>query len=840
MLSAFAEEALTGAGQLVVVGGESGAGKSAFVEQFTATRSDARLLWTMCDPLDTPRPLGPVHDIGGALSANTRRLLTESEHPYDIFDAVLADLTAEPTIMVIDDLHWADQGTIDLLRFVLRRIHRRSLLVIGMARDDEVGLAHPLRSLLADVARSGNARLVALAPLSIDGVRELAAERPIDAVWLHRVTGGNAFFVSEMLDHDEGELPTTVRDAVLGRTVLNLLSCAPEALPDYLLDGLGVTSEPLRRLHDAHLIRNTVRGVAFRHDLCRLAVASVLPPGAEPRLHQRMLTAYEAAGRTDPAIMTHHALGAGDLRRIRDAAVEAGKTSARSGAHRQSAEFFRIAIESGGDLSPIAEAELLELIAGEYYLTDQLGEAIDACRRALSVRKQNGVLAAVSADHHALSVYDWYNAERAGADDHAAQAVLAIDGSPETLASEELSALGHAFAMQAYLAMQSNQIEHALTLLDRAVEIAATAHDPALNVRVDIIRGVCSVIAGEAGGRTAVIDIMRSAPRHLDEIYSSGYSNLTYLDVEQRRLADAAELFTVSLPLTWERDLPICRVWQLGARSRLSLLSGDWDDALADASSVLDGPTAPLARTWPHLIRGLIELRRNGGGSEGLTFGWDLARRYGEPIRLMPAAAALVEQTWLHGTDDDLAEYVDLLAATRGTGLEWARGELAVWLRRAGEDVEADAVAEPYRLYLDGAIADAAAAFERLGTVFDAALALTETGHDDGVRRGLDMLDRMGAAATADKVRLDLRAAGRKGVPARRRAATLRNPAGLTRRQVEVLQRLESGLTNAELAAQLYLSAKTVDHHVSAILAKLDVDNRREAVRRGRDLGIIA
>lgn len=849
-VASCADAAHAGEGQFVVVSGESGAGKTAFVEQVVADGTGlARVLSATCDPLDTPRPLGPVYDIADALSEATRGLLADAEHPYDIFDAVLADLCAEPTTLVIDDLHWADQGTIDLLRFVLRRIHRRPLLVVGMARDEEVGPTHPLRTLLADIARSGSAHLVALQPLSVDGVRELVADRMVDAAWLHQITGGNAFFVTEMLDHAGGDLPRTVRDAVLGRTggldesewdVLNLLSCSPEALPDYLLAGLGVTMPTLRRLHDAHLIRRTTRGVGFRHDLCRLAVASVLPPGAEPSLHLRMMSAYEQAGRTDPAVMTHHALGAGDQQRIRLAAVEAAKTSARSGAHRQAAEFYRIAMESGGELTPEAEAELLELVAAEYYLTDQLDAAIDACQRALRVRKLTGATAELSADHHSLAVYDWYNADRRGADEHAAQAVTVVDRDNESLSRPVLASLGHAFAMQAYLAMQSNDLQRAESNLVHAKEIAASSRDSALSVRIEIIEGICSVIAGEETGRDTVLEIMRSAPRHLDEIYSSGYSNLTYLDVEQRRLGDAADLLNISIPMTWERDLPICRVWQLGARGRLSMLSGDWDDALADAGSVLDVQTAPLARTWPHLIRGLILLRRNGNGADELDQAWKLARSYGEPVRVMPAAAALVERAWLTGQVVDVTEYKRLLEGARGPGLDWARGELAMWLRRLDPTVNADEVAQSYRLYLDGDTAAAAAEFERLGTVYEAALALTESGDDRRARRGLDMLDRMGATAVADKVRLDLRATGMKGVPARRRATTLSNPAGLTRRQVEVLQRMDDGLTNSELAAQLYLSAKTVDHHVSAILAKLDVANRRDAVRRGRELGIIA
>jgi DNA-binding CsgD family transcriptional regulator/tetratricopeptide (TPR) repeat protein len=521
--------------------------------------------------------------------------------------------------------------------------------------------------------------------------------------------------------------------------------------------------------------------------------------------------------------------------------MTAGATAARSGAHQQAAEFYRIAMESGGDLSGEAEAELLELLATEYYLTDQLDEAIDACERALSARKLMNAAAELSTDHHSLAVYEWYNADRNGADIHAAQAVTVASDTVESAASSTLVSLGHAFAMQAYLAMQSTDLRHATSLLERAKEIASIAGDHALTVRVEIIEGICAVIGGDEGGRDAVLAIMRSAPRHLDEIYSSGYSNLTYLDVEQRRLGDAERLLNVSLPMTVERDLPICRVWQLGARGRLSLLTGDWDDALSDAATVLDGRSAPLARTWPHLIRGLVALRRDGVGVDDLSEAWTLARGYGEPIRVLPALAALAEHAWVSGqTPSDLAEWRSLLEASSAPGLEWARGDLAMWLRRLDPAVTADDVAPPYRRYLVGDVRGAAAEFERLGIPYEAALALAETGDDSCARRGLDMLDRIGAAAVASKVRLALRVSGVKSVPARRRRSTLGNPVGLTHRQVEVLRLMDNGLTNTEMATRLYLSARTVDHHVSAILTKLEVDNRRQAVRRGRDLGIIA
>jgi DNA-binding CsgD family transcriptional regulator/GTPase SAR1 family protein len=833
---------------MVLVCGESGAGKTSFVEAFVERWvRDERVLWGACDPLPTPRPLGPIHDLAHRLAPATRAVLEQSGQPYDIFAAVYDDLRTAPSVFVLDDLHWADQGTIDLLRFVLRRISQTRSLIIGIVRDDEVGVTHPMRELLGDIARSPRADSLTMPPLSAQAVQDLVGQGQVDPAWLHRVTGGNAFFVCEMLEHHGDDLPTTVRDAVLARTsgldpaawdLLNLLTCSPGAIPDHLLAGLGVTLPASRALADAGLIRRSSRGVAFRHDLCRLAIRSVIPPGAEPRLHRRLIDAYEATSHVDSAVLTHHALGATDVDRIRRCASDAGIAAARSGAHTQATEFFTIALEQGGPLDQEKEAELLELLAWEFYLIDRLDDAITACQRAMRIRQELGESAAVSANHHSLAVYQWYNANRELAERHATEAMSVLDADSED--AGQLVQLGHAFAMQAYLAVQASDLDRAKALIAPAREFAERTRDSDLMIRVRLIENYGVVLNGDSSGRDEILAILNAGPKHIDELYSGGWSNITYFDVEQRRLDVAAELLDVSIPLMYEHDLPICRVWQMGSRARLQLMVGEWDDAAADADRLLQGPSAPLARTWPSLIRALVALRRHGAGADSLNDAWHLACRFGEPIRMLPVAAAVAEFVWTTGTADGrIGECGALLANAPVAGMEWSRGELAVWLRRLGLDVNAVDVAEPYRLLLNGAHEAAAEEFHRLSMPFDAALALVDSGDPALAARALDILDRLGADAVAAKVRRDLRSQGVSAVPARRRSATLANPAGLTTRQTEVLCLLDDGLTNAELAERLYLSVKTVDHHVSAILTKLDVTKRRDAVRRARELGLL-
>ncbi|MBV9952294.1 MAG: AAA family ATPase, partial [Acidimicrobiia bacterium] len=509
-----ARAAHAGSGSMVLVCGEPGSGKTSFIDEVLPTLADRfRVLSAACDPLSTPRPLGPIRDLGARLGARTDVALRDSEHSHDIFSAAFDDLASEPSVLIVDDLHWSDQGTVDLLRFVLRRIASAPVLVVGALRDEELDLSHPGRGLLGDVARSPVAETIRLAPLSIVAIEALAEDRDVDATTLHQLTGGNPFFVVEMLGHSDGDLPTTVRDAILARTtgigpsawdLLNLLTAAPEAIPDRLLPALGIALPALRELDAAGLIQRGARGVDFRHDLCRLAIGSVVPPGAPPALHQRMLSAIEAGPKPDPAVLVHHAIGAGDADRVLRYADDAGRAAARAGAHAEAATFLRLALAEGDDLPEASRADLLERLAAECYLIDQLSDAIDAAREALDLRIATGDLVAASVGHNALSVYEWYNANREGATVHVERALATLDGAPLSDTDATVT-LGHALAMQAFLALQATDVDAADGPLARATELARATADVGLLARTGIVGGMRSVIAGDRDGRGAIL-----------------------------------------------------------------------------------------------------------------------------------------------------------------------------------------------------------------------------------------------------------------------------------------------------------------------------------------------
>ncbi|HEX5018371.1 MAG TPA: AAA family ATPase, partial [Actinomycetes bacterium] len=481
-LTAAWTRARKGDGGFVVVTGESGGGKTAVVEQFAqGLAGQVPVLWGACDPLTTPRPMGPLLDVRNDLGEAARSTLEGSGQGHDIYTAVYDRLLEAPCVLVVEDLHWSDQGTIELLRFLLRRIGQTRSLVVGTIRTDDVPLADPRRAFMGDVARSPSAVTVELAPLSKEALREMLGDRASEADQLYALTGGNPFFVTEMLTHQGPTIPVSVRDAILARTVdlgnsardlLELLVCAAEAIPDRLLPDLGIDVDALRALSQAGLIQRSPTGVAFRHDICRQAIASTIPPGGEAALHQRLLTALESAGSVEPAVLVQHAVAVGDSERVLTYATSAAREASRTGAHSQSAEFYALALRVGRPRDEGQRAELLACLAMEEYLIDRLDEAIAACAEAVDLRTKQADLVNLSRDHQALSIYKWYDADRAAADWHADMAVSVLAD------THEPATVGLAFALQAYLAVQRSDLPGALALLEQASRCANESSDP--------------------------------------------------------------------------------------------------------------------------------------------------------------------------------------------------------------------------------------------------------------------------------------------------------------------------------------------------------------------------
>jgi DNA-binding CsgD family transcriptional regulator len=838
--------AVSGTGSGVALSGDSGTGKSTLLAAAVADAGTARVLRGACDPLSTPRPLGPLRDVAPDLGLG-RLHLDDGAPLAQLCDEVFDALRTEPTVLVVEDLHWVDAASAEVLRFLGRRLDGVPVALLVSYRPHETGAGHVARPLLGDFARLDGLTTLELGPLSVAAVADLVTGTPLDADSVHALTGGNPFFVTEVAKDPDRPLPSSVRDAVLARAadvsaedfeVLQLVATAPDRLDDRVLPALDVDLPTLRRLDTTGLLTRTRGGLAFRHELARQAVESTIPPGGGASLHARLLGALETIDLPEPAVLTHHALAAHDAARTTLHAQAAGAEAIRAASHSEAAAFFQIALDHLAEDAPDAErARLLQNLSFEQYMISRLDEAIANIRATFPIWERVGDVAGLADAHQTCATYEYYNARRHEAE---AQADAAADIAGHAGAT---LAYGAARAARGFMAYMRSDTDLALSCVEEVDRTPGTLPGP-LSLKNDMVRDLSDLIRGQEDARGRVADLIDNARSHRwDELASTGYSQLANLDVEHRRLRSAEHVLEASLPFTVDRDIPICRHWQTGVRARLHFFQGRWNAAAEDAERVLDEKGMPIARLWPHLVAALVPMRS--GTPEAtphLDEAWALAGQIDEPLRVLPVLSALAERMWMSGhpdprvTEDAVRELERLTGAP---GSDWAIGELGTWLLRLGlvEKLPAP-VAEPFRLAGEGRYDEAAARWHALGEPFAEAMTLGDAS-DPGLRvRGIELLDRLGAIGTADRRRIELRTEGVAQVPQRPRASTRANPSGLTNRQLDVAKLVARGFTNAEIASRLFISPKTADHHVSAVLTKLGLPNRRAVVLRADELGL--
>ncbi|GAA4854765.1 AAA family ATPase [Pseudonocardia benzenivorans] len=824
----------SGPGGVVLVAGDAGIGKTVLLRAFAERTRALPVLWGMCDSLSTPRPLGPLRDVAGELDPALPALLRGGAAQHEIFAAVLEALRTRPRVLVVEDLHWADEATLDLVRFLARRI-RALPLVLVLSYRDSLGVDHPLSAVLGDLVSAPGTRRLQLAPLTRAAVAELVEGHGLDPAGVHRRTAGNPFFVSQILAQPHSPLPENVRDAVLARAAgldpqarhcLELLSCAPEPVSGEVLTALGMSAATVAGLAATGLVDRRGRGVAFRHEIARSAVLDAAVPGTEPALHAEMIAALEAVD-GDASALAHHSVAAGDVERVLRYAPAAATEASRSGAHREAVAFYEAALAHTGPEQAVVRAALLESISLDLYLTDRLREAIAAREQALEVRRELGEQVAVGIGHTALAGYAWYAADRALAERHAEAAIEILAG------VDDRRAFGFALSRQAFLAAWRGDAVAARRSGAQAAEIAAElGGDPVLSSTAAVGIAVARLVDGDVRGRADLLAATDVGLRHrLDDLATTPMSNLCSFDVEQGRLAVAEESVADALRISEQRDTPICTAYQLGVRARLRLLQGRWDEAEQDARTVLRSFDLPLSQLWPHLVLALLLARRDApAANPHLDELWRLVRRLDSPNMVAPAAAALMENAWITRRPDDRLRdpLVTDLFTREYTGRPTTLSAVGLWARRlADSDVQQC-----------GDVPAAAPQPADADRPYDRALELWDAGSTDDLLAALPLLDELAAKPVAALVRARLRASGVSSVPRGRLPATRANPAGLTARQLDVLELLVDGLSNGQIASRLVISPKTTDHHVSAILAKLGVGSRAEAAAAARRLGI--
>jgi DNA-binding CsgD family transcriptional regulator len=403
--------------------------------------------------------------------------------------------------------------------------------------------------------------------------------------------------------------------------------------------------------------------------------------------------------------------------------------------------------------------------------------------------------------------------------------------------------LALAYSQASSLAGDAEDVEPTIAWGSRATELAERLGDAEVILDASTNVAGAELLDGMPGGRETLERNYEHAKRAgLDDQAGKAVVNLAWAE-GRRRSHDATDrALDAGLEYCSEHGLELWRLYLLALRARSQLDQGRWAEAVESAELVLREPrSSTFPRIFALVVIGLVQARR--GDPEQwapLDEALPLAEMSGELGRLGPVAAARAEVAWLCGDHQAAVEETEVafeLALRRRS--RWMVGELACWRRRARVEGDVPAyTAEPYGLELTGEWDAAAKSWAGLGCPFESALALAGADDAGALRRSLDELHRLGASATAAVVARRLRQRGVRGLPRGPRATTRDNPAGLTAREVEVLGLVSQGLRNAEIAERLFVSTKTVGHHVSAILRKLDVRTRAEASAEAVRLGV--
>jgi DNA-binding CsgD family transcriptional regulator len=838
-------------GRVVLLAGEAGIGKSVLVKRFAERHAaDARFLVGACDPLLTPRALGPLHDLARQAGGRLAGMLAAGSPREQLFAALLDELDqpARRQVAVIEDAHWADEATLDLLVFLGRRMERTRALLIVTYRDDELAVDHPLRTAVGRLPPEAVRRLRP-EPLSEAAVAELARRAGRPAAGLLTLTGGNPLLVTEVLAAGDAGVPLTVSDLVLARfaglpadaqEVVRLVAVVPTRAELWLLEeAMAPAPSAVEAGVAAGLLVVDAEAVGFRHELLRRAVEGSLSPLGRRDLNRRVLKALAAGPdrAVDLARLAHHAREAGDADAVLRYAPEAARQAAAVAAHREAAGHYRAALALAERLGPAARADLLEGYSVEAYLSGLSTEAVAARRAAVGLREATGDRERLGEGLRWLSRLHWWDGNRQEAEAAAARAIAVLEPLPP----------GHQLAMaysnQAQLDMLANRNQAAMAWAGRAIELARRLDDAETLAHALTNVGSARLLAGDPGGRAELEQGFEVAvAAGLEDHAARALANLASMSVETRDYRHAGQDLDRALAFTLAYDLAGYTQHLLGHRARVRLDQGDWAGAERDARAGL----AELAHSGGRAVDPLVALAllqaRRGDPEAAATLqeATERAFRTGELQWTGQVAAARAEHAWLDGDDRRVAEEAaGVLEEAVQAGHAWFAGELAFWLRLAGAPPPVPAVvAEPYRLQLAGDWRAAADAWRERGCSYQQALALAGADQDEALLEALALLDGLGAGRTAQRLRRQLRRRGTLHVPRGPTQATAANPAGLTSRQVEVLGLLAEGLSDAEIAGRLSLSAKTVGHHVSALLAKLGVASRRQAAAAARRLGV--
>ena len=851
-LAEYAAEARAGQGRLVLVSGEAGAGKSVLLDRFELDLPDARWFWGACDGLFTPQPLAPALDIARQIGGELGELARTGAPRQQLFDAVLAELstTAVLTVLVIEDVHWADEATLDLLRFLGRRIRGAPALLLVTFRDDSVAADDPLRTALGDLSTQRSTRRLSLPLLSEQAVGQLVEGTGLEPHRLHQLTAGNPFFVAEVLQTSGSDLPASVRDAVLARIAAlspgarRVLDTAAligaKVQPELLVAATGGAPEQIDEVLATGVLVGDEQHLRFRHEIARMAIQAETPPHRAVLAHRAILDALLAAGVDDDARLAYHAEAVDDDALVLAHAPAAGRRASELAAHREACLQFERALRATSRADDRTVATLYDALAHELALVDRWQDSATAREEALRLWRSVGDEVREGDSLRLLSRTMWRLCRGAEAEQASVAAIekLAPLGPSRELAWANANLANH----------RLNRGEH-----EQAIMAARQAREIAEQFGLtEVVTDALNTEACAAAGLGTVwspmlhraLDLAKA--NGLDEQAGRAYANLYSMYSRSMKIAEGEGVLVEGIAYCDEHDISTFANCLRGERAIVLEKLGRWDEAEALAARLLQsGSPSPVNRLNPLVSLGKVRARRGDPAAwECLDQALTLATTLDEQEWVVLARVGRAEAHWLHNRLDEALGELDLADAGATTHGLLERAMIALWRHRIsaphGLTPDDEVHLEPFASELAGDHRRAAQLWHDRGLRYDAALALVGSGDEAAIREGLCALDILGAAPAASIGRQALRRLGVRSIPSGVRSTTKAHPAGLTRRQQEVLALVCEGLSNEEIAGRLFVSVKTTEHHVSAVLGKLGVTSRKAAAAEANRLGLVA
>lgn len=859
------------AGKILLISGEAGIGKTSLLEHMRLTMEGRiDMLWSGCDPLFTPRPYAPLHDFAKFLSSELSALLETSDSPIKISNKIAATLYAnlenlqQPIVIVIEDVHWADHATLDLLKFLVRRISFVKCMLCLTYRDDEVTVEHPLSSVL-NLAPSAHTTRIQLQPLSVKAVENLTKSTYHNAEDLHKITAGNPFFITEILAskaNQEQAIPSSIHDAIGTRlyhlaegerTLLQTLSLIPYSIPVVLIEHLfGEQGETYAMACVARkLLQCDAKGeFRFRHELARLATLASLLVIKQKRLHCNILASLEELGLThNLAWLAHHAQGGLDATSVLKYAPLAANEAANLGAHKEAASYYEAALKFVEYADAELAATLHENWAYEVGLTTHMKPSvIDARRTAITLWRALGRKDKIGQNLRWLSRLYWYQGKAERAEHYANDAINIFEQMP---ASHELAM---AYSMRAQLDMLNDRYEEAISWGNKALALEQQFNNPSVKVHALTNLGSALLMKGDNAGEAMLNESLTLSQTHgMHEEAARVYTNYSDYCVRYKHLSLAEELTTKGIQFDSSHDLDSWTYYLVGIQAQLRLEQGRLVEAETIATGVQNLENQTLLMKLPALIV-LARARSRMAMADSekvLQQALNDALVTGENQYIIPARFSIIERAWLTGNQQQGIEHVKALSELNSDILNiWQLGELSAWVSRMHLSTAVQKqlpitdkqIPLPYEYELCGDMQAAYDSWQTLGMPFDAAICLLQTkGKHRQSAFAMASLALSNMQANGVLVKLKQLATEEGFVdqlPKARRgpyAKTRQHPAGLTSKEQQVIKLLAVGASNQDIAEALSRSQRTIENHVSSILSKLNVENRIEAMVRAQN-----